>query len=138
MNILFISRWFPYPPDNGSKIRVFNLLKYLSRRHSISLLSFAHGGISKESLEEMHDYCRHVSAVQYNGFAPMRLKALLGFFSSRPRSMVDTFSREMRTLVKNQLSHETFDIVVGSQLESTPYALLADGLPRVLEEVELG
>jgi len=32
MNILFLSTWFPYPPDNGSKIRVYHLLRALGRR----------------------------------------------------------------------------------------------------------
>jgi glycosyltransferase involved in cell wall biosynthesis len=39
--ILFLSRWFPYPPSNGSKLRIFNLLRGLAEAgHSVRLLSF--------------------------------------------------------------------------------------------------
>ena len=137
MHILFVSRWFPYPPDNGSRIRVFNLVKQLSRRHEITLLSFTQRPISNEHLAEMATYCRSVRTVPYRVFNPNRLKALLGFLSTRPRSIVDTESREMRALVETAHIDNCFDVVVASEIESTPYALLLNRTPRVFEEVEL-
>lgn len=41
MKLLFLSTWFPYPPDNGSKLRVYHLLRSLAERHEVTLLSFA-------------------------------------------------------------------------------------------------
>ena len=41
MKILFLSRWFPYPINNGSKLRIYNLLRGLAQEHEITLLSFA-------------------------------------------------------------------------------------------------
>jgi len=40
MNILFLSTWFPYPPDNGSKIRVHHLLRSFQTDHQVTLVSF--------------------------------------------------------------------------------------------------
>jgi glycosyltransferase involved in cell wall biosynthesis len=137
MRILFLSTWYPYPPDNGSRIRVFNLVKRLARHHEVALLSFARGPVSKERLTEMESYCRPVHAVPYKEFSPNRLKALLGFLSSRPRSVVDTYSREMQVLVEQVRSSESFDVVVASQAGAAPYALLLSQAPRVFEEVEL-
>lgn len=137
MRILFISRWFPYPPDNGSRIRVFNLVKQLSKHHEIDLLSFAQGSVSKERLAKMRSYCRSIHVVQYREFSPNRPKALLGFFSLRPRVIVDTYSREMQTLVEEVSTNNSFDVVVASQIRSAPYALLLKQWPRVFEEIEL-
>jgi len=50
MNILFLSTWFPYPPDNGSKTRVYHLLRALASAAGRNLLTIAaytlkpHGG----------------------------------------------------------------------------------------------
>ena len=99
MRILFISRWFPYPPDNGSKIRVFNLIKALSGRHEIVLLSFAGEAVSPARLAALEPYCSCVHAVPYREFNPTRLRAVLGFLSTHPRSVLDTYSEEMQTLV---------------------------------------
>lgn len=137
MRVLFISRWFPYPPDNGAKIRAFNLIKHLSSRHEITLLSFAPGPVSKERVSEMETYCRCVRTVLHKEFSPNRLKALLGFFSPHPRSVVDTYSREMQALVEEVGTRHFFDVVVASELGSAPYAFLLNQTPCVLDELEL-
>jgi glycosyltransferase involved in cell wall biosynthesis len=137
MRVLFISRWFPYPPDNGSRIRVFNLVKQLSRHHEITLLSSAQGPVSKERLAKMESLCRSVNVVPYKGFNPNRLKALLGFFSTRPRYVVDTYSREMQALVVEVSTSSSFDVVIASEIGSAPYALLLKETPCVFEDVEL-
>ncbi len=137
MRILFLSGWFPYPPDNGSKIRVFNLIRELSRRHDTTLLSFAQEPVTRERLTEMESYCQSVHAVPYIEFEPKRLRALLGFLSSRPRRIVDTYSREMEEMIKEVGGRNSFDIVVASQLRSAPYALLLKRPLRIFEEVEL-
>jgi glycosyltransferase involved in cell wall biosynthesis len=137
MRILFISRWFPYPPDNGSKIRVFNLIKALSGRHEIVLLSFAGEAVSPARLAALEPYCSCVHAVPYREFNPTRLRAVLGFLSTHPRSVLDTYSEEMQTLVGQVGADRSFDVVVASQIESVPYALLLNDVPRVFEELEL-
>ena len=40
-DILFLAHRVPYPPDRGDKIRSFNILKYLSARKRVHLVSFA-------------------------------------------------------------------------------------------------
>jgi glycosyltransferase involved in cell wall biosynthesis len=137
MHILFLSTWYPYPPDNGSRTRVFNLIKQLSRYHEITLLSFAQGLVSKGRLAAMEPYCRSVHTVPYKEFSPNRLRALLGFLSFRPRAAVDTYSREMQALVQQVGTSDPFDVVVASEMHSAPYALLLKQVPCVLEDVEL-
>ncbi len=40
MNVLFLCHRIPYPPDKGEKIRAFNILKHLARRHTVHLAAF--------------------------------------------------------------------------------------------------
>jgi glycosyltransferase involved in cell wall biosynthesis len=137
MKVLFISRWFPYPPDNGSRIRVFNLIRYLSSCHEIDLLSFASETVAEERLAAMRRYCRRVDVAPHRPFQPNRLRALLGFFSPRPRSVVDTHSVEMQKLVEQARRGCPFDVVIASEMGAAPYALALPGTPKVLEDVEL-
>jgi glycosyltransferase involved in cell wall biosynthesis len=137
MRILFCSRWFPYPPDNGSKIRIFNLIKQLSVRHEVDLVSFTDEPLSDERLAAMQTYCRHVEVLPYHAFQPGRAKAILGFFSRRPRSVVDTYSVEMQSLIDHTLRRRSFDAVVASQSDMALYTRTCRGLPKIFEEVEL-
>ena len=40
MRILVLSTWFPYPLNQGSKIRAYHLIRALSRDNQILLISF--------------------------------------------------------------------------------------------------
>jgi polysaccharide biosynthesis protein PslH len=137
LKILFLSRWFPYPIDNGSKIRVFNLIDHLSQRHDVDLISFSTEPVSESARGMMQQYCRTVEHVPYQPFRPRALRAMLGYFSPKPRSVRETFSAEMAGLVKRFASENRYDAVIASQMDMAPYALLVKGTARILEEIEL-
>lgn len=50
MRILFLSTWFPYPFDDGSKLRVYHLLRALGQTHEVTLISFAFNTAYPEGL----------------------------------------------------------------------------------------
>ncbi len=135
MKILNISRWYPYPADNGSKIRILNLIKQLASAHEVELISFV--SESDDHLGEMQRYCSSVKVVPYKPFQPGRLKALLAFFSSKPRSVVDTYSLEMERLVKEAQTQHHYDVVIAYQIDVAPYCLLLPTTPKIIEEIEL-
>ena len=59
-------------------------------------------------------------------------------FHSKPRSEVDTYSPEFAALVQRMAGEASFDCVVASQFDTASYALNVKGVPRVLEEIEIG
>ncbi len=138
MRILFISSWFPYPPDNGSRIRIYNLIKQLAKRHEIVLVSFSRGPVTEDRIAAMQQHCQSVDVVPLKRFEPAYWRALLGLFSPRPRSFVDTFNALMWNLVKTK-AQDNFDLVILSQIITAPYvsALGTVSTPRVFEEAEL-
>ncbi len=137
MKILFLSRWFPYPPDNGSRIRIYNLLKSLSARHDVTLISFTEEQVPKAHLQEMRQYCERVDTVLYRPFKPTGPRAVLGFLSKQPRSVLDTFNFEMRALVRQTVAIQEFDVAIASQMDMAPYLNSLPNTPKILEEIEL-
>lgn len=136
MNILFLSAWFPYPPDNGSRIRIFNLIRQLSRWHEITLLSFTNHERDREHVGSLKRFCREVEVVPGKEFRPWSPRALGGFLSSRPRWLVDVYDPKMRACVERALAHQCFDVVIASQVKMAPYIMGLKGVPKVLEELE--
>lgn len=139
MRIMFISRWYPYPPDNGSKIRIFNMLKQLAQQHEITLCTFGESTdrINTETLSVLKKYCFEVRVVPFQPFRPHRAKALFGFISAEPRFLVDTYSEVMARSVQDLSIRHKYDLVIVSQLSTYPYALQFKSLPVLLEELEL-
>jgi glycosyltransferase involved in cell wall biosynthesis len=135
MRILLLSSWFPYPPDNGSKIRAYHLLLALARRHEVTLLTFANARESNDAAP-LADVCRVAAVVPSIPFQPGRRRARLGYLSPAPRSVADTHSAEMAQLVVNELAGGRHDVVVALQSGTASY--VRNGLPaqRIFDEVE--
>jgi polysaccharide biosynthesis protein PslH len=137
LKILFLSRWFPYPVDNGSKIRVHNLIKHLSSRHEVDLISFSEGTVQDDYVKELHHVCRKVQAIPYRSFHSRGLSNMALFLSRYPRSVKATYHREMAQLVEGAKVSRQYDVVIASQMDMAPYALLVEDAVRILEEIEL-
>src|ERR1044071_5860412 len=138
MNILFLSQWFPFPANNGSKIRIYNLLQGLSQVHDITLFSFYNPSETFIDESTRYPFCSRVQMVPWKPFEAKSRKATIGLFTLTPRSLLDTHSEEMETLISEAVSHGNFDLIIASQLTMASYFPSFGGLPAIFEELELG
>lgn len=138
MNLLYLSSWFPFPPTNGSELRINALIRGLAARHDVTLLSFRRRPIDPRGLAQARAILSDVRLVPWREFAPDSRRARLGFLSSQPRSVVDTYSTEMDMLIREVIAMHQYDAVVVSQLAMAAYWPAWGDLPTVLDEVELG
>jgi len=132
MRILFLCTWFPFPPDNGSKTRVYHLLRALGRRHSTTLLSFAFETARPEQAVPADLGCEAIEVVPHDPFERRHLAWALRFFSPQP--VVERPVAGMVDLVNATLDETSFDVVTASTTAMAAYALQAEGVPKVLEE----
>lgn len=133
MNILFLSTWYPYPPDNGSKIRVYHLLRALGQRHQVRLVSFAWDTARPDAVDPAALGCTSVEVVRCNPFAANQAGALRTFLSPRP--VVSRAIPAMADLVSETLRAHAVDAVIASTEMTADYALQAPpGVARILEE----
>jgi glycosyltransferase involved in cell wall biosynthesis len=135
MKLMVVSSWFPYPPDNGSKARAFNLVSRLAERHTVSLLSFAEDG-EGDCHQALSAMCRDVQIVPGNPFKPRAPLDSLDLFSRTPRSYMQTYSSQMQALVDAAVPRH--DAAVALQLGAALYLSRHTGLPRVFDEAEAG
>ncbi len=137
MKLLFISSWYPYPPDNGSKLRIYNLLRGLAQRHQITLITFA----DKPQLispPELTTLCSNIHVIQQRPYNPASLRAVLGLLSPTPRVVVDTYNPLMAELIHRELKNDHHDLVIASQWSSASYSSSFHEMPAIFEEAELG
>jgi glycosyltransferase involved in cell wall biosynthesis len=138
MKILFLSRWFPYPVNNGSKVRIYNLLRGLSQHHEVTLLSFADQTGGNPEAPEIRGLCSKILVVPWKEFNPGTIRARLGFFSVEPRSVVDTFSPEMAEAIAQELKEADYNLIIASQLQMAAYHPYFQDVPAWFEELEIG
>lgn len=135
MNVLFLSSWFPHPANNGSKLRIYNLLRALAERHDVTLASFCEPCVAPQ-LDGLLGICCVAGVVPAAVFNRGSLRALLGFFSPWPRHVVDTYSVEFQRLVRKVLVGGNDDVVVcdGGTMQ---YLQGAHRRPTVCDDIEL-
>ncbi len=138
MRILFLSRWRPWPTNNGSKLRIYNLLAALGRRHEVSLICFREADETEPDAAELREICSSVRSTPRKSFDPWSARSLTGFLHPTPRSVLDTRSDEMETLIQMELAGGEYDLVIASQIEMAAYASSFGSVPAVFEELELG
>lgn len=138
MRILFLSWWWPYPANNGAKLRAYNLIKQLATIHDVTLFAFATADEAAPSqIDHMRVFCHHIEVLPKPHYRPGSLRATAGYLSRWPRSLIDTYSPEMARRVRAHLEAGKADMLIGSQLQSMRYLTLAGNVPTLLEEIEV-
>ncbi|WP_420632180.1 glycosyltransferase [Candidatus Leptofilum sp.] len=139
MNILFLSRWYPFPPNNGSKLRVFHLLRALAARHTITLLSFREQQeVVDTNAPEIQALCHEIHTVPWPKFNPTSGTSIAGLFNPKPRSVLDSHSPEMVAKIQQLIAENQFDVIIASQVGTAGYGRYFQNIPALFEEVEMG
>jgi glycosyltransferase involved in cell wall biosynthesis len=138
MKILFLSNWLPYPPSNGSKLRIYHLLRGLAQQHDVTLLSFADPASARPDLQALEKLCDALHIVPGKEYNPHSWRALAGFFDFKPRHVRDTFSLEMQQQIERMTRSNNFDLVIASQIGPAGYFRSFQGMVAIFEEVEVG
>jgi len=138
VRILFLSRWFPCPPNNGSKLRIYNILRGLARNHEVTLLSFADQPNVDSGLPKLQSLCQETLVVPWKPFNPRSLRARLGLLSSTPRSVIDTFAPEMKQHIDRALSQKDYELIIASEIDMAIYSQYFRHTPALLDELQIG
>ncbi|HLA99990.1 MAG TPA: glycosyltransferase [Bacteroidota bacterium] len=137
MKILFLTSRLPYPPHRGDKLKIYNLIKNLSRSHEITLLSFIASTEEKKYLAALGEYCREIHTV-YQPTVLSLWRCLLAVFSFDPFQIAYFKSRSMRGAVRLLLGRERFDIVHTHLIRMAQYTVDERGPSRVLDLTDAG
>jgi glycosyltransferase involved in cell wall biosynthesis len=123
----------PYPPDSGPKVKTWNLLKYLTKNHEVTLVSFVRGDQSNE-IRHLEKYCHAVYTVPIKR-GPLRDLWYLGlsFLTGQPFLMVRDDRSAMRRLIDRLAAETQFDVVHADQLNMAQYAARVPGASKVLD-----
>jgi glycosyltransferase involved in cell wall biosynthesis len=139
MNVLFLSSWFPHPPDNGAKIRILNLLRVLSQQHRVTLIAASDPSThSQTSGSELETLCEHIYAVPGRPRPPRGMRRILSFARPVPEWVLWDPLPAMRRAIAREVGSGRYEVIVAYELGTAIYAQDFGSLPALLEDVELG
>lgn len=118
--VLFLTPQYPYPPEQGTALRNYGLVRGVAERHEVTLFSFADGPLPNP--DPLAAKCQRVVTVPTpERTSRDRLHTLL---TTRDADMAHRLHSEAAEAALRELvSANRFDIVQAEGIEMAPYAL---------------
>lgn len=136
MRILYLAHRIPWPPDKGEKIRIFNQMRELSKRHAIHLCCFVDDSSGGEEIVRLDEYCVSVGVVPRNNRLGPGL-VLSAFWAGSPLSIQVFKRRAFAKLVDRTMSEMQVDCIIASCSSMAQYALLYPNIPKVIDFIDV-
>ena len=117
MKILMLSMTFPYPPTRGgTQVRTFNLLKYLGKKHEITLITYAVPDISGQEIEELAAYIHNLKIFSLplppNPTIFAKTQRFAEFiWQGTPPNVKYLYSSEIQNWIDGELANQGFDVI---------------------------
>ena len=124
MKILIVANYIPYPPTTGGDLRLFNLLRYISRYHEVSLLSLFNPLTDKDNgASFLRTFCQRVElvAMPKRSRWERRLRLLRNGLRAEPLRGTDLYSEEMADRIQSLTRKEPFDLIDIQRSHMAPY-----------------
>ncbi len=123
MRILFLCHRLPYPPDHGAKIRPYQFIRYLSRKHAVTLVSLAHTDdeMTKGAVA-LAELCDEV-IVEVLPASARWIKVGLSVLKTTPASVAYFWSDRLYKRVTKALAGRNFDVIYVFCSAMAPYVM---------------
>lgn len=132
MRILFLSHRFPYPPNFGSKVRAFNVIRHLAENHEVTVLSLARSDDEESEAQGISPYCHQHKVFRVHNAVQL---AKLGATLISPLSASEAFfhSAAMQREIDSQLAHRSYDFIFAHCSAVGRYVEHVQGLPKLID-----
>ncbi|MBF2063519.1 MAG: glycosyltransferase [Calothrix sp. C42_A2020_038] len=117
MHILMLSSTFPFPPTRGgTQVRTFNLLNYLSRRHTVTLVTQREADVSDVDISGLRECVNNLVVFdrpsdKSNGLAGKAKRFVTFLATSTPPSVLNRYSHQMQNWIDDFVDGGKCDVV---------------------------
>lgn len=133
MKVLIVTPEVPYPPDQGGRIRMFNIIKHLSRKNTLYLVSTSISPTSLRYYEKLMEYCKSVYIVpHYNSPLNRASRIVKSILTRRPFVVYKHMSKALENKVAAVVAKEQPDVVL-VEFHYIADCVRAINLPRVVD-----
>lgn len=132
--ILYLTQVLPFPLNTGARVRQYYVLRYLSRSHEVTLVSFVRDDDKPEHVAHLRSICHAVHTV------PMKRSrwrdgraAVKGLATGLPIIIARDEIQDMQQTLARLRANEPFEVVQADQVSMSQYGLAGKNLRRVLD-----
>ncbi|MEZ5979480.1 MAG: TIGR03087 family PEP-CTERM/XrtA system glycosyltransferase [Planctomycetota bacterium] len=135
MRILYLTQRVPYPPDRGDKISSWHHVERLARKHSVTIVAFAHDDDDRRAADELRakGFTVHTQDL---GSRAVRLARTLPLLATwKPLTLGYYGSGALRSVVDRLVPEHDLAMAFSSSMGA--YLLEHESIPRIVFLAEL-
>ena len=132
MNILFLCHRLPYPPNRGGKIRPFNMVRHLARRHRVTVATLARTPDEATEGRPLADHCHEMLVERITsaqGWLRFGMHAATGY----PSTFGYFYSPALHRRVREVLDRGDIDAILVHCSSMGPYVMDHRGCRKVMD-----
>ncbi|MFQ5824751.1 MAG: glycosyltransferase [bacterium] len=131
MKILFLTSRLPFPPVGGDKLRTFNFLKYIKKKHNLTIISFIDSEKDLEYIFEYRQYYDKLITITLPKLQSYK-NCLNGLFSPTPLQVHYYFSKKMKETVNKELKNG-YDTIFCHLIRMAQYLPADNNIYKVID-----
>jgi len=106
-----LTPYLPFPDSSGGQIRSYNLIKFLSKKHEITLFSLIKDDSEKKFVSELSKYCNKVKVFKRSKSPWTFRNILLTGVGPYPFLVIRNLSPQEKKAVKDEIEENNYDLI---------------------------
>lgn len=136
MKILVILSRVPYPLDKGDKLRAFNQIKQLSKKHQVILFALNDNELDEFAFTELKKYCVAISIVKLSKLT-IFFNLIRAFFNGKPLQVGYFYFNRAQKKVDSLIAKHKPDHIYCQLIRTAEYAKPHTNTPKTLDYMDV-
>ena len=136
MRILVLLSRVPFPLIKGDKLRAFNQIKELSKRHEIFLCALSDKKVSPLDLSKLKPYCRQIEIIKLGKLRMIYNLFLTFLFSKNPLQTAYFYNRRAHRKVDQFIRDSNPDHIYCQLIRMAEYVKHMSYIPKTLDYMD--
>lgn len=136
MKLLVILSRVPYPLEKGDKLRAFNQIKELSKKHQIVLFALNDAKLDDRALAELKKYCVAISIVKFSKFT-IFFNLVRAFFNGKPLQVGYFYFDKAQKKVDELIAKHKPDHIYCQLIRTAEYIRKYPQIPKTLDYMDV-
>ena len=137
MKILFLAHRTPFPPNKGEKIRAYNILAQLAKRHSVSMVYWVDSPDDIDHVSALRKLCQGAVIPIYLNSSNAILRGVKSLLYGRSFSEGYFYSPKFQSLVDRLARDEKYDLVYAFSSVMARSIMGIHDIPTIVDFVDV-
>ncbi len=136
MKLTILTSRFPYPLEKGDKLRIYNHIKQLSKKHQITLIALNFTSVTNEQLNELKKYCNEIHTFKINLFNQL-INLLRSIVSKTPFQVGLFYQPSIKNKIHTIIHTSKPDAIYCHLIRMSEYVKEITTVPKTLDYMDI-